>query len=60
MQKLLIQAGKNKNPTYIKYCICSFPSALPDTVEQYFKDKDIILQGMTLAMQYYHIDMVIQ
>lgn len=32
MQKLLIQEGKDNDPTYIKYYIHSFPGTLPDAL----------------------------
>lgn len=41
MQMLLLGVGKATDPTYIKYYIRSFPGALPNAVETYFKDKYI-------------------
>ena len=51
MNKLLLSAGKAGDPSYIKYYLRSFPSSVPDAVEQYFKDHNppILLQGMTLV-----------
>ena len=44
MHKLIIESGKFVDPTYNKYYVKSFLGALPDFVEQYFKDKNISLE----------------
>lgn len=49
MKYLLITSGKTDDPTYLKYYLHSFPSHVPDVVEQYFNDKQINLSGMSLA-----------
>jgi hypothetical protein len=56
----IIESRKFSDPAYIKYYIRSFLGALPYVVEQYFKDKNITLEGMSLAMVDHHIKIIIQ
>jgi len=49
IQRLLIESGHADDPSYLKYYLRSFPGAIPDSVEQFFKDKQLKLQGMSLA-----------
>jgi hypothetical protein len=60
MQKLIIELGKFVDPAYIKYYVRTFPRALLDSLEQYFKDKNVTLEGMSLEMADHHIKIVIQ
>ena len=49
MQKLLISSGNANKPAYLKHYLRSFPSHVPDAVEQHLKDKNIPLSGLSLA-----------
>ena len=55
MQKLLISSGKSKDPAYLKHYLRSFPGHVPDTVEQYMKDKQINYRGLSLAQLHSYI-----
>jgi hypothetical protein len=46
--------------SFSQHYVISFPSALIDAVEQYFKDNNITLEGMSLEMVDHHIKIVIQ
>jgi len=60
MQRLLIESGHADDPSYLKYYLRSFPRAIPDSVEQFFKDKQISLRGMSLAQLHAYIIQVWQ
>ena len=49
MQKLLISSSNVDNPAYMKHYLRSFPSHVPDVVEQHLKDKNIPISGLSLS-----------
>ena len=55
MQQLLISSGKSGDISYLKHYIQSFPSHVPDVVEQYMKDKNINYRGLSLAQLHSYI-----
>ena len=55
MQNLLVSSVKSGKATYLKHYLRSFPSHVPDAVEQFLKDKHITLHGMSLAQLHAYI-----
>ena len=49
MQKLLISSGNADKPAYLKHYLRSSLGHVPDVVEQHLKDKNIPLEGLSLA-----------